>query len=107
MLFDKLVLVEGPRLTHLFVKHNLLNEHLKLDLHLKLEKRVNLVSVDDNDYVAGSTQITFGSQWSIPRSGFEPLVWRDKKQIFVDEFQSIEFLEENAQKKSVWLAPLP
>jgi len=107
MLFDKLVLVEAPRLTHLFVKHNLLNEHFKSDLHLKLEKRVNSALVDDNDYVAGLTQITFGLRWSIPRSGFEPLVWRDKKQIFVDEFQSIEFLEENAQKKSVWLAPLP
>ena len=75
-LFDRLVFQDSPRLTHLFMKHNLLNEHVKLDLHLKIKTRVNLVPlIEEPAFIAGPIQITYGSQWEVPKMGFDALVW--------------------------------
>jgi len=107
-LFNKLVSIEVPRLSHLFIRQNLWNEHAKIDLHRRLKNQVHLLSADDDDFeIISPNKLTFSEEWKAPKVSISPesLVLHEQQQIYVDEFENIDLLEDSVLKRSVWVSP--
>ena len=109
-LFDRAVLISNPKLTHIFVKHNLVTEHGKIDLHRKLKTKIHVEPIADEDsfeIISTGTQLTFVDQWNVNPGGVVPssdekLIWREQAEIYVDEFASIEHLDEGVLARTIW-----